>query len=430
MTDRIASLERRSTAAAATSSTNGGDAGNDNSNTGSPGGKSTGAGGLRRTESKAGGPKAGAGGLNRRGSSTGLQAPASRVAASKPGSRPISRNATPRKPAQPSKPVTSISTSNKLIAMLQRVRKLQQDLRILSEKGSPSDSDLAEMDKIKKSLAKEKIQLARDLASLPADQLKKEAASEEAASEVASMLSDLVTHGEQHPGNLELVTSIIKHVPADYPTIIKENQLATISAYDSNIELLKLFLSVPNLELDNVELVENALFNQTHRIPVTNLIVDNWDKLGMSAVAEDIEEVWQEFFEEICDKDKIKVNEVRKGRDELIRKMMLLKQPKINVMNEGPDGQTPFSRAARQGEIEVMTALLTTVPGAVDVNHVSSLDKTTALIQAVYLNQTAVVRALASLPNINRSHECDDGTAIAIARTLKRDPEIVAALAK
>jgi hypothetical protein len=356
--------------------------------------------------------------LTRRGSERGtkiLVRPASKQA-------PRSKNPVTRQPV-----ASSISTSNALLAILQRIRKMAHELRNLGEKGSPTDDDLKEINGLKDKMSKEKLQAARDVSALTVDKMSK-ALLEESKTELQNLLVDLVAEGDQHAGNIELFQALLKKVPVDFAAMAKASDLAAMAAYDGSLNYLKLILQLPNLDLDLVELVQCAIFNQSHRIPVTNLLVDLWGPLDCASVAEDIAESWQEFFEDIASEERALPREARAGRLELIGKLLKMKKPAIDPMHEGADGQTVFSRAAREGDIDLMTCLLTNAPSGIDVNHASSIDKTTALIQAVYKNQVTVVRALASLPKVDKNHSCDEGTALSIAKALKRHPDIVRCL--
>uniref|UniRef100_A0A7S1LY97 Uncharacterized protein n=1 Tax=Neobodo designis TaxID=312471 RepID=A0A7S1LY97_NEODS len=386
---------------------------------------------LKRTQSKAGGAPAAAN-LRRRTSTTGA-APAggARVVAKRPVSRTITRPTTKKTgDTKPSKPVAkSVSTANGVLSAVHSIRKLHDDHHLLAQKGSPTDADMKQMKDLEDAIAKAKVKAARDIAGFDAKQVEKWC-DDETKGEVNALLEEVVPKGDHRPGSLELVRTLLTKLShgIDFAAVVKELNLAAMAAYDGSVEFLKLFLNVPNLSIDLVELVECALFNQTHRIPVTLLLVNMWDTLGLDSVADEITDVWQEFFEDICSEERSKEREDRTGRMQLITKMLQRKSPKIDPMAEGSDGQTPFSRAAREGDMDLMTTLISTAPSAININHVSSIDKTTALIQAVMKNRTHVVKALASLPTLDKKHECEEGSALAIAKALKRDPEIIKAL--
>ena len=90
-------------------------------------------------------------------------------------------------------------------------------------------------------------------------------------------------------------------------------------------------------------------------------------------------------------------------------------------------GQTIFSRAAKEGDFELVQLLLSEKDVVRDVNRVQS-DKTTALIQAVGGNHVSTVEALLKHPMISTSYKSPSGTALQIAEDTNRDPLIIAAL--
>jgi ankyrin repeat protein len=99
----------------------------------------------------------------------------------------------------------------------------------------------------------------------------------------------------------------------------------------------------------------------------------------------------------------------------------------VDPNKEGPDGQTVFSRAAKEGDITLMKLLLKECK--IDVNKVVT-DTTTPLIQAVVANQLEAVKLLLAQPKINVGYVSQEGSALFLARALFRDAAIVKALAE
>jgi hypothetical protein len=311
-------------------------------------------------------------------------------------------------------------TGNILLSTTRKIRKMSVEQTTLEQKGSPTDDDLSNVNRLKAKINREKAQAAKDISAVSPS-----SATGDTLLEMADMLVEMVQEGEVSAGNVELFTALLK-LKLDWAPLLKEHELVTMAAYDGSTKLLKAMLEVPFLDLDTVELIQCSFFNQTRRIPVTEMLMEHEDVLGLNSVAEEIAEVWQEFFEDIASEERAIPREDRAGRLELLARMMGHKQLVVNMENEGSDMQTVFSRACKEGDIELLT-LLVTSGRKININRVQG-DTTTALIQAVRRNQVKVVKILVGMPNIDVSHVSQEGSAIFFAKTLQRHPDIIKCL--
>ena len=317
------------------------------------------------------------------------------------------------------------ATGNSLLSGVLRVRQQWQETRALGEKGSPTDADIANMQAMKIKLAKDKAVTAKEISMLPASAFSGPQLSA-AREELNDLLQELTADGDHVEGNLELFQTILKRVPDDVcAEMCKEFDLASTAAYDGSLQYLKAILSLDaKLELDVADVAQNAIFNQRFRIQAVTLLLEYADKVDLASVAEEICDAWQEFFADVASEARANPKENRTGRVPLLTKMLQYRVIPIDMSLEGPDAQTVFSRAAKEGDTEVMTLCLTRGLQKPDVNRISS-DSTTALIQAAVGNQVKAVKMLLSLPQTDAQVVSREGSAMFLAKSLKRSPEIV-----
>ena len=321
----------------------------------------------------------------------------------------------------------------KLNRVMEGVRQHWGLIRRQSQMGSPSDAQLKEMEKERLRLEKVKKDAAKEINSWgtclslmrPDDILE----------DFGDFLDRLVLETDARGGNLELVKTCLTHFsPAvNFPAMISEKQWIINSAADGSIGYIELFLCAPGVSdviRDDVqEIVQTACYNQSCRIPLVNTLFKyDTNVLKFEKHKEELDDVWQEFFVDIASSKKAIPREDRSGRMEVLTKLVMHPHIVINYESEGADGDSIFTRAANEGDLDVLRLLLEKNK-IKNVNAVLS-DNCTALIRATFRNHVACVKLLLLQPGIDKSHACSEGTALQLAKTLQRDPQIIAALSK
>jgi hypothetical protein len=328
-------------------------------------------------------------------------------------------------PAPAAKGGGGAAAGGSIAAVVKTLLKREDEIRTLGEKGSPSDEDLRNLEKAKVAYSKEKLAAAKQIQTMGDAALR--VSNDSDKDEVIRLVSALVAGGDFTEGNAPLVKSIVEKVDIGWPDVINDQAFAVTAANDGCADYLETFLNVPDIELDTVEVMSSAMWGQTKRIPTTLMMLKYESVLNLSTYADDLEDVWNDFFATICSDAKPNAKEVRTGRIDLIKKMLAMQSMPLKVDYIGEDGQTPLMRAAKEGDMEVLKLLL--ADSRCNVNAVSEGGpKMSALIMATLGNKVEAVKFLLTQKGIDPSHMSSEGTALFLARSMHRDPNIVKAL--
>jgi len=316
-------------------------------------------------------------------------------------------------------------SGNSIMQSVRQLRKRAEEIHMLSQKGSPTDDDLKKLEDAKSKMSKEKIAAAKTIQGLASSAAALKSLDDDLKNEIQEFFEDMVGEGDHIEGNAAFAQALIDKIPLDWAEFVSSKHLDSVAAYDGSLEYLELFLALEGLETDAVDLLQNAMFNQSRRIPAVMTVMKYEPQLKLEEIVDEVLDTWQEFFEDICSQAKSIPREDRTGRMELITLMIHHEVLTVDPMREGADGQTVFSRAAKEGDIPLMKLLLKECK--IDVNKVST-DTTTALIQAVVANEVESVKLILAQPKINVGHVSQEGSALFLARALHRDAAIVKAL--
>jgi hypothetical protein len=212
-----------------------------------------------------------------------------------------------------------------------------------------------------------------------------------------------------------------------------------------------------DVNVDFNEVCCSAMYNQLHRMPLVNTILryvsgkdgQEWYPALSRAFAEaasDMRHEWNEFFHDICNAKKVMPKENTKNRLELVHRLIASREMlAIDLLDEGADDQTRFSRACRDGADDLLEEFVDLLPTDTMEELLLRVqpDKTTALIQAVIAGSKACVRILtqamvdivdakptegAERVRLSLQHVSPDagGSAMELTRMLKRDVAIEA----
>lgn len=325
---------------------------------------------------------------------------------------------------QSAKQGTSIPS---LVTAVQMIRLTELSVRSMNEMGSFTDDDAAKVAVGEATVVSLKQQATKELNDYYAVSCKLyEPPTAEDVEELENFFEALVTQTDINPVNLPLAHAFLKVVRLDYVTLCDERGLLSIAACDSSLGYLEALLQVPNIRCDLVEVASSCLFNQQARIPAAALLLKYDAVLNLGAVADDLRDAWLEFFADISSNKRAIAREDRKGRLQLIEALCKFCGIPIVYELEGPDSQTVFSRAAYEGDAELLQ-LFVKLGAHPPVNRLQS-DGTTALMQAVVSNDPQCVKVLLGLSDIDVSIKGENGTALELAVVLKRNPAIIAML--
>lgn len=346
--------------------------------------------------------------------------------AAKPAAKPAPKAPPPKTAGGPAPKTSSGAPSgNSIMQTVRQLRKRAEEIHTLSQKGSPTDDDLKKLEEAKSKMSKEKLAAAKTVQALAGNAAALKSLDDDLKMEIQEFFEDMVGEGDHIEGNAAFAQALIEKIPIEWAEFVSSKHLDSVAAYDGSLEYLELFLALDGLETDAVDLLQNAMFNQSRRIPAVMTVMKYEHQLKLDEILDEVLDTWQEFFEDICSQAKSIPREDRTGRMELITLMLHHPLLTVDPMKEGADGQTAFSRAAKEGDIPLMKLLLK--DSKIDVNKVST-DTTTALIQAVVANEVEAVKLILAQPKINVGHVSQEGSALFLARALHRDAAIVKAL--
>ena len=319
------------------------------------------------------------------------------------------------------------------------MNRYQHKIKELGEIGSPSDDDIALLRAEKEKFGSAKKLFAKRLKNECGEGVARgEIEAESELSEMAvDFLEQLVKETDRATGSTELLRMILCFLQHHFESFqigqsIGGRGLCELAASDGSMDFLRVFLECPEVEFEPIELLSLAFYNQSVRIPCT-LLVLNSGRVDLGAIVDDIQDPLQEFFEDVASAKRAIPREDRKERMELLETIIGFTGgeglPKLDPESEGPDGQTVFTRACFEGDLPLVELLLKSdLCGDVGAPRSSG---STALMAAVVGNSVDVVQHLLKLPAVRKSmnYKSKDGSAMDLARLLKRDAKIVKALA-
>lgn len=229
-------------------------------------------------------------------------------------------------------------------------------------------------------------------------------------------------------GNLELLRTLLyRIVTVDFAPMISEKGWA-ISATQSGLPTtLDVLLRVPKLWKDDQEVVElayDAAHHPTKRIPLLLVILKHDETLRVGTYREHLRPIFDELWDSLCS-GKAMPGEEYSQRGELLFRMANHPHIQLRYDFEMGGGQTYFSRACREGDVDLVKTFLDLV--MVDVNRIHT-NKSTALLQAVVGNQTQIVKMLLKEVDIDAHYRSPHGTALELAQKMNKDPALVGAL--
>lgn len=255
---------------------------------------------------------------------------------------------------------------------------------------------------------------------------------DEERDELEKFFVGIALETDADPNNAALVIAMIRCVDLDFPTVAEDAGLVSAAAADGSVSFFDEFLDIPGIRYDTQEVVCCSMFNEHFRIRLMHSFLSKINLKIKSEILQSARQEYNEFFVEICSKKQC----LMKGhKDDVEMRMTLidfmLHDPilKMNPETEGGDGLTVFSRAAHEGDVELIERLIAynAVP---PINRVNS-DGTTALVHAVYGGNFEVLKAILKIPGIDVNFETPaSGSAYAVAVNLKRDDRTIALLEK
>ena len=223
---------------------------------------------------------------------------------------------------------------------------------------------------------------------------------------VQKCIEELLLEGDKR-GNGELVNAFIEHISTiDFTAMILVRQYVQFAVKEGNPKFFETFMSLPNVlqELSPDQLQDIILHATTHPIHRVAMLTTVLKYVPQSPHfpirRKDFSEPLQTAFESIVSIARVIPTEDREGRPDLIA--VGVKQPYINFdTREGHDKQTIFSRAAREGDHVLVSAIIA-ANRVEDVNRIQS-DCTNALQQAAARGHLDTVLVLCKHPSIGAS---------------------------
>ncbi|CUG91976.1 ankyrin repeat protein, putative [Bodo saltans] len=221
---------------------------------------------------------------------------------------------------------------------------------------------------------------------------------------VIQLFDDLVKEGDRR-GNMEVIRAMVTCIHSiDFASIIIVRQLHVAVCAEGFPLYLDVFLSMAKvrdaLTLSQItQMLQMATGHPVYRI---GLLTSLFRHVPNSPAGEkhikDIRHLFHEAFEQAVSLSKAGLMEDRTQRTELMQEAIKLEDIVNFSTKDGGDKQTIFSRAAREGDVELVTLLLNNNL-IEDVNRVQP-DGTNALQQAAARGHLKVVEVLVRLSNI------------------------------
>lgn len=332
----------------------------------------------------------------------------------------------PRPPAKGASPLASggKSMSSAVGALLETIKDVRQAIRTMDEMMVYNDEEEAKKKGLQAKVEETKDQLVKELTdNYKKKRVKCDITSDSEKESLVNLVDMLLGELDTSEINRNLFRLLFENVKVDWPDLCEENSWLVNATSDGSLEFMQVMLSYPHIRVDTVDLVTTAVYNMLYRIPCTALLLRHEEVLKLADHLDELVPLFQEFVADIASSKKENAKEVRTGRLDLIEKLFSHKLLNLDPSAETDQGQTVFSRAAFEGDYELMSRLLR-IRKAPDINRVQS-DQTTALIQAVFSNSPPTVALILAQSGVNINHVSPQGTALSIGITLQRDLGIV-----
>eukprot|EP00760_Papus_ankaliazontas_P017822 PhM_4_TR17388/c2_g1_i1/m.32971 len=311
--------------------------------------------------------------------------------------------------------------------LLREMRDILDVIKELSEKGSPSDEDLQRLEDERGNYASTKRDFVNILDGLGGRRVASDDDDGEFVDLVKFMLRVILDEGDLAQNNLNMLTVMMRNLDVDLDEIINDaDTLPSLCGAGNERYLDAVLTHYRTLSLVDEEVVPSACFSQSMRIPLVATLLRHENRLRLDDddVRETLVDILQDFLEDISSAKRLIPKECLDGRYELIELLLAHPRLQLSVEREGPDGDTMFSRVAKDGDVILLDVVLSLRPD-VDINRVQG-DDTTALIQAVSSRHAEYVKRLLALPGIDVTHKCEAGSALDIAQVMLREhPDVI-----
>jgi hypothetical protein len=322
-----------------------------------------------------------------------------------------------------------------------KVKKVLDDLKIV--RGAAQDAlssgramtDASVQAAIRQQVANAKLKFVADLTKIGS---RVTVENFELKKQISQLFVELVQEGDMNrPGNLDVVTALLNTVAnVDFAQIITSTRLVDLAMDRGQAKTMQaLLMYKPILTQLTPEytkmLLESCCRNQERRCALFTALLEVALRCSAFHSGTVLQEQWQKSFENIVSLQQSLPNEDRQELTHMLDVALGHAFIRFSVESEGPDKQTVFSRACREGDLVTVKHLLHR-NRIHDVNLVQS-DNTNALQQASARNHPDVVKCLLDAPNIGHSVAYvfpGKGTVLDIAKSLKRDPKIISMLEK
>ncbi|CUF73436.1 Hypothetical protein, putative [Bodo saltans] len=332
-----------------------------------------------------------------------------------------------------------------LVAAVEAIQKAIDDLSNLNANGVFNDKEQKKQQTMQKKIEELKQTLAEKLSGNPMGNTSSgvspgrrkstsvvvTVADDEHRQVLDDFVESLVQDTDNKPGNLPLMRAFLNFVTLDYPSLCESRGFLSTCAVDGSMGYLEALLGEPQgliMRFDTEELLASAMYNQQYRIPLVSLLLRHEFRLNLNT-PETIAAIggsWNEFIADIASKKKAISREDRSGQKQLVEKMITHPLVPFDIVREGGDGLTLFSRACLEGEVPLIEFCIQRKL-APPPNHPNG-DGSSALMQAVISNSPAAVKAVLGMPDVDVNMEGPHGTALQMASLLKRDPAIITML--
>ena len=332
-------------------------------------------------------------------------------------------------------PTSPSSTKFNLVLAVKQIFVFKEAIKQAKESGIFTDKEQKKVNEKNAKVAEMKRTLAKELGIVTSTRKGKltplVVEGEEELATLEDFFEALIIDTDIVPGNVELCKAMMTCIALDYKTLCQQRGLVVAAIQDGSQQYLTEFLtfSSPRLELDPTELFPAAFFNQQFRIPLTALLLKYESNMDMAAAASDLVAQWNEFIADIAAKKRAIAREDRNGRMALLQTLMTHAHVKYNCDAEGGDGHTVFSRAVSEADTQLLE-MMQKHNLCPNINRING-DGRTALMHAVIANNLEVVRFLLKFETIDvyvMAKASGEGTAIDLAKMLRRDMSIVTAL--
>lgn len=317
--------------------------------------------------------------------------------------------------------------TQKVAELLLGLWAVYDDVKRLAAEMHRSDEAAHDYIQLRDDVPRMKAEIARSIAAI-GDRIGVEG--KEAKDIVASSAARLIEETDE-PSNLDLLKVLLfRVVTVDFAPLLSDHRWAVVAAEAGQVETLRVLLRVPKLwkdEREVAELLNACVSNPRRRLSLCNVFLRYHETLRLATNKQFFQPSFDELWDLLASPSKLTGSDDLPMRKELLYRFMNSKGfIAIRTEYEFGASQTYFSRACRDGDVELVQAMLDMclVP---NINRIHT-NKSTALMQAVVGNQVQVVKMLLKEPDIDVHYRSPHGTAVELAVSMKKDPSIIAAL--